>query len=503
MPNAAIYARFSCSKQREESIEDQVRVCTEAAERDGYHVVKVYADSAVSGKTDQRTQFRRMVADAERGNWSAVYVYKLDRFARNRFDAATNKARLKRCGVSLVSATEHINDGPDGILMEAVLEGMAEYYSAQLAENVKRGMDGNAMACRSNGAAIYGYRRGEDGRYVLVEDEAAIVRHIFGEYAAGKSTTAIRDGLAGHTTRRGCRWSVSSICNMLRNERYRGVYLYNGTRVEGGMPRIVDDETWAKVAERLGSHTRARSDSRKPFPLTGKLVDVDGNQYYGTTGTGKGGKTYRYYYSSITKRYIPADPLEDVVARAVELALDEGSREAIVRACMDAQDAEGESERIQVEAMRERLGQIKRAKAGLVDLAMKTGAASDEITSRLEDLAAEEADIETALAEVERSAPLLTPDHVRYWLERKCAERDAGALASALASKIVLEKDACAGTVMFAVMSQMVGIKHETPALPQLDGCSDLSQLVGRQGLSPNTLRIIPTSWGFGISFAA
>lgn len=140
MQNAVIYARFSCSKQREESIEDQARVCTEAAERDGYRIVKVYADQATSGRTDERPQFKRMLADAERGEWSAVWVYKLDRFARNRFDAATNKARLKRCGVSLLSATEHINDGPDGILMEAVLEGMAEYYSAQLAQNVRRGL---------------------------------------------------------------------------------------------------------------------------------------------------------------------------------------------------------------------------------------------------------------------------------------------------------------------------------------------------------------------------
>ena len=166
MANAVIYARYSDGRQREESIEDQVRVCSEAAEREGDRILRVYADKATSGTTtDHRAAFAEMVADSAHGRFERVYVYKTDRFARNRYDSAIYKTKLKRNGVSVVSATEHIEEGPDGILLEAVLEGMAEYYSAALSQNVKRGMRGNALKCKHNVVRLYGYDLGEDGYY--------------------------------------------------------------------------------------------------------------------------------------------------------------------------------------------------------------------------------------------------------------------------------------------------------------------------------------------------
>ena len=163
---AAIYARFSSHNQREESIDDQVRVCRAQAASDGCPVVAVYADHAISGTTDRRPEFLRMVADAGKGRFDRLYVYKLDRFARNRFDSATYRAKLRKAGVDVVSASERVPDGPEGIMLESVLEGMAECYSANLSQNIRRGMEGNAMQCRSNGARFYGYRS-EGGRYVV------------------------------------------------------------------------------------------------------------------------------------------------------------------------------------------------------------------------------------------------------------------------------------------------------------------------------------------------
>lgn len=142
---AAIYARFSSHNQREESIDDQVRVCRAQAASDGCPVVAVYADHAISGTTDRRPEFLRMVADAGKGRFDRLYVYKLDRFARNRFDSATYRAKLRKAGVDVVSASERVPDGPEGIMLESVLEGMAEYYSANLSQNIRRGMEGNAM----------------------------------------------------------------------------------------------------------------------------------------------------------------------------------------------------------------------------------------------------------------------------------------------------------------------------------------------------------------------
>ena len=129
---AVIYARYSTDSQREESIEGQIRECTAYAEKNGFTVVKHYIDRAVSAKTDNRPQFQQMIKDSERGIFDVIIVWKLDRFARNRYDSARYKTHLKRNGVKLVSATEVISAGPEGIILESVLEGYAEYYSADL-----------------------------------------------------------------------------------------------------------------------------------------------------------------------------------------------------------------------------------------------------------------------------------------------------------------------------------------------------------------------------------
>ncbi len=120
-----IYARYSCEKQTEQSIEGQLRVCHEFAERNGYIIVHEYIDRAVSGKTDKREQFQRMLQDSAKKEYDYVLVYKLDRFARNRYDSAHYKALLRKNGVKVVSAKEAIAEGSEGILLESVLEGMA------------------------------------------------------------------------------------------------------------------------------------------------------------------------------------------------------------------------------------------------------------------------------------------------------------------------------------------------------------------------------------------
>ena len=120
---AVIYARYSTDSQREESIEGQIRECTAYAEKNGFTVVKHYIDRAISAKTDNRPQFQQMIKDSERGIFDVIIVWKLDRFARNHYDSARYKTQLKRNGVKLVSATEVISAGPEGIILESVLEG--------------------------------------------------------------------------------------------------------------------------------------------------------------------------------------------------------------------------------------------------------------------------------------------------------------------------------------------------------------------------------------------
>ena len=142
---AVIYARYSSDSQREASIEGQLRDCKDYAEKNGITVVGTYIDRAYSAKTDDRPDFQRMIKDSAKKIFDVVLVWKLDRFARNRYDSAHYEYQLERNHVKLVSATEPISDGPAGIMVKSMLTGMAEYYSAELSEKVVRGMTENAL----------------------------------------------------------------------------------------------------------------------------------------------------------------------------------------------------------------------------------------------------------------------------------------------------------------------------------------------------------------------
>ena len=127
-----IYARFSSHSQTEQSIEGQLKVCYQFAEQNNYTVIGEYMDRAQSGKFETRLEFQKMISDREKHTFYGIIVYQLDRFARNRYDSAIYKARLKKNGVRVISARENIADDASGILVEGVLESMAEYYSVEL-----------------------------------------------------------------------------------------------------------------------------------------------------------------------------------------------------------------------------------------------------------------------------------------------------------------------------------------------------------------------------------
>ena len=153
---AVIYARYSTESQREESIEGQIRECTEYAARNGITLLRTYIDRALSARTADRPEFQRMIADSEGGLFDAVLVWKLDRFSRDRYDSAHYKHILKKHGVRVISAKENISDGPEGIILESMLEGYAEYYSAELSQKIQRGQYDNAMKCKNNDQAAAG-----------------------------------------------------------------------------------------------------------------------------------------------------------------------------------------------------------------------------------------------------------------------------------------------------------------------------------------------------------
>lgn len=131
---AVIYARYSSDSQREESIEGQLRECKEFAEKNDITIIGEYIDRALSAKTDNRPNFQKMIKDSYRKVFDTVIVWKVDRFARNRYDSAHYKNILKKNGVKVISAKEHISEGSEGIILEAMLEG----YKHTNGHNIKK-----------------------------------------------------------------------------------------------------------------------------------------------------------------------------------------------------------------------------------------------------------------------------------------------------------------------------------------------------------------------------
>ena len=201
--NAVIYARYSSDNQREESIEGQLRECKEYADQNGITVVRTYIDRALSAKTDSRPQFQQMVHDSATHTFEAVLVWKLDRFSRNRYDSAHYKRILKNNRVHVVSVTEPISNTPEGIMLESLLEGMAEYYSAELAEKVSRGHKENALKAKFNGGPVpLGYRIDSEHHYQIDPATAPVVQEAFQRYAAGESIRSIIESLNARGTRK-------------------------------------------------------------------------------------------------------------------------------------------------------------------------------------------------------------------------------------------------------------------------------------------------------------
>ena len=277
-----IYARYSSDNQREESIEGQLRECMEFANRTGITVIGNYIDRALSAKTDNRPEFQHMIKDSYKGLFELVIVWKLDRFARNRYDSAHYKNILKKNSVKVVSAKETISEGSDGILMESLLEGVAEYYSAELSEKVKRGLTENALKAKVNGGQIpYGYYIDENQKLAKDETLAPIVQEIFTMYADGKMIKEIVAYLKGKgiKTRLGKEMSYNIVQYMLSNRKYIGEYKYNDITLPNAVPRIVSDELFERVQQRLQKNKRApaRHKAEDDYLLTTNVVYANGH----------------------------------------------------------------------------------------------------------------------------------------------------------------------------------------------------------------------------------
>lgn len=426
--NVVLYMRYSSEKQTEQSIEGQNHVCTEFCEREGYHIVERYIDRATSAfkDTDKRSEFQRMIRDSEKGLWEAVIVYKLDRFSRNRYDSATYKAKLKKNGVRVISATENISDNPEGVILESVLEGMAEFYSKELSQKITRGMNESAMKCHSVGGRVpLGYRI-ENKKLVVDPAGAAIVKEAFDLYAAGHTVSEIIETFnkKGYKTTTGAEFNKNSFKSMFKNERYIGVYSYKDIRIEGGVPAIIDSQTWAKVQAKLSVNREApaTAKAKESYLLTNKLFCGHcGDKMIGESGHSSSGKVYNYYTcgnrkknGNCNKKPIPKDWLERVVVQDALEALTPEFIEAIADAAVrEAERIRNDDTRIS--SAEAELKDINKGISNLVSMIEK-GVVSDAVASRLVTLENDKKVIAQRLLEYKHDTIVIEKDHVIWWL---------------------------------------------------------------------------------------
>ena len=302
---AVIYARYSSNKQTEQSIEGQLRVCKEYAEKKGYEVVAEYIDRAMTGTNSNRPEFLRMIADAENKHFDAIIVYKLDRFSRNRYDSVVYKHRLKQKGIKVDSAMESISDSMEGKLVEGLLEMMAEMYSQDLSQKVKRGMNESFLKGNFTGGTIsYGYKV-LDKKIFIDEEKAKIVKYIFEEYAKGTTKQEIVKQLndKGHKTGKGAKFSYNSIQTMLKNKKYIGINEQVGNVNKNMYSPIIELALFNKVQERLGLNKRFfKKKANINYYLSGKAFCG----YCGASLIGMSGRSHtdkkHYYYACSNKR---------------------------------------------------------------------------------------------------------------------------------------------------------------------------------------------------------
>ncbi len=429
--NAVVYARFSSHRQGEQSIEGQVVEAERFAAAHGLTIVKVYADRAQTGRNDNREQFQLMLSDAAKHAFDALIVWKTDRIGRNKEEIALNKYHLKKNGVKIYYVAESIPDTPEGIILEAVIEGMAAYYSEQLSQNVRRGMRMCAQKAQSTGGThLLGYTVDENKKYVIDPKYAPTVRLIFDMYANGKTVTEIVSELnaRGLRTKKGNLFTKNSLHRMLKNKKYIGTYEYNGeVCIENAVPPIVEVEIFNKVQELLkynqaaGAHKKAKVD----YLLTEKLFcGKCGTMMVGVCGTSKTGVRYHYYMCTqqkkkqCTKKAVRQAWIENLVLEyVIKLVQDDALLDYIAENTYQYYLAQN-TDTSYTKSLQKALAETEKAIANLLR-AIEAGIFNESTKDRMNELEEQKAELKTALVAAKLKEDLgLKKEHIEFFLHQ-------------------------------------------------------------------------------------
>lgn len=410
---AAIYARYSSTAQNDASIEQQVEECVKYARENNLTIIATYEDRAISGRTDRRPGFQKMIRAAERREFQVLLAYKSNRISRNMQSALNYEKRLTDAGVRVVYCKEDFGDNAAGRFMLRMMMNMNQFYVENMSEDIRRGLQDRAAKGKVVGGIPYGYRKGADGKYEIDETAAPIVREIFQRYINDESLADIRRDLnrRGILTRQKKPWSKNSFTGILNNERYTGSFVYADTRMEDIVPAIIEKGVYAMAQEKMKAEkiVRKRHRGNRDYLLTGKLFcGYCLAPMVGMSGRGRHGEEH-YYYSCQTRRNTHACKKENVRKDDIELEVVKAVQHCVLNestVLWIADHVMAAAKRFQEESRlpeyEDRLREVKKQLRNVVH-AIEMGVAVEELRDRMDELQEEKQTL-SGLIEIEKIA---------------------------------------------------------------------------------------------------
>lgn len=469
MKTAAAYARFSTDMQREESIEAQLYDIREYAKKNNIIITDIYTDEGITGRSEVRDGFKDMMKAALERRYDYIIVHKVDRFARNKYISAMYKHNLKVKGVRVLYATQSISDTPEGRLMESMLEGISEYYSENLAEEVMKGLKVNARKAQFNGGTPpLGYDIDENKLYVINENEAIIVKKIFDLYLNGHGYTSICGILnsTGYKNKVGKPFVYNSIKPILTNKKYMGTYEYNKTSrqytekgrrnlklykpadqiivVEDAIPPIIDKGVFRNVDEIIKSKQNVVQKHQKRKYLLKGLVECGGcgNKMSGHGQTNKVGARYYYYRCKKCNNTINAEHLEAYVIEIIKVHFSNNIdqlKEKVLRELEGTQSVRN----AEMESIKKQMDVNQKEQDKVIDMAMKVDS-NDRLVIRLKELDVEYHSLKERLSNLTPTAKFKDSDVIAWLDELKLNLENYSNIdkvINALVEKIIVNKD--------------------------------------------------------------
>lgn len=507
---AVIYARYSSDKQTEQSIEGQLRVCRAYAEQHGYTVMHEYIDRAVTGRSDKRPDFQRMMADAGTSAWDIILVYKFDRFARNVYDDSKYKKMLQEHGIRVVSASEDIPEGAEGRLTEGILVILNQYFSEELAIKTRRGMRESAYKCHVTGQVPYGYCVGEDKSYIVVEDEAVAVREIFRRYVAGETTASTVKWLNAHGYRShtGKPFQKTTVHSILRNEKYTGIYRYDDIVKKGGIPAIISEEIWEEAKRRMEKNRKAPGalKAKTDYLLSGKIFC--GNCHESVVGESARGRNQVYYYykcsaqkkkSGCSLKPVRKELLEEAVLDNIHNYV--LNKEVIRKVSYDVvEEMNRNQKRAYLEQSKKALEETESAIHNLLK-AVEAGIITASTKDRLEELEHKRTELKNTIEEESKISAPMTVEEIQEKLNIIADHYDDSKqvkhIIDALIYRVYLYDEYC--VIIYNVKDSLPQTVKYGEVKNKLDQIKKEVSMCSQEGSHSNKIRtMFVLTWGFG-----